>query len=675
MCGIVGIKTAAGAAAPSAEAVERAVAALRHRGPDGSGTHLDTGIALGHTRLSIIDMEGGAQPLGNEDGSVLTVFNGEIWNHELLRAELERAGHRFRTRCDTEVLVHGWEEWGEGLLGRIDGMFAFAVWDGRTQQLVLARDRAGKKPLYVAETERGVAFGSDARAVAIVSDRQPAVDPGAVAAHLFQRYTVSPRTLFQGIERLEPGHLLTYDGTTVERRAYWTLEPGSEEPLAPGELRELLREAVRARLMSDVPIGILLSGGVDSSAVLGLAREVGAEGIDTFTIGFADSIYDERELARLAATRHGARHHEVVVDSSSFLDALPRLAWFRDEPIAEPSEIPLLLLAEFAGSQVKVALGGDGGDELFGGYPKYRAERILRMGKIVPAQFLGRALQLRTGSRTHRRLTRAAESLSIRDEQLRWASWFRSFSPDEIGRLVSRDLADTATPARLLEPLATKLAPYAHVDAGRRMLIGDFLTYLPDNMLLRSDKVLMAASLEGRVPLLDRALVERVSRAPADQRFGWRTGKTLFRAAVQDLVPPELLDAPKRGFPVPIAGSWSGTATDCSSGSCSPSALSSAGLFRPDAVTALVRGDVPASERELKLFTLATLELWLRANVDRVTLEPPATISRRLLPRRGESGAERALTFGCPGLSLVQCRREPAAIPRRARALPLLARP
>ena len=522
--------------------------------------------------------------------------------------------------------MHGWEEWGEGLLGRIDGMFAFAIWDGRTQQLVLARDRAGKKPLYVAETEHGVAFGSDARAVAIVSGREPAVDPEAVAAHLFQRYTVSPRTLFRGIERLEPGQLLTYDGSTVERRAYWALEPGPEESLAPGDLRELLREAVRARLMSDVPIGILLSGGVDSSAVLGLAREVGAEGIDTFTIGFADAVHDERELARLAARRHGSRHHEVVVDSSSFLDALPRLAWFRDEPIAEPSEIPLLLLAEFAGSHVKVALGGDGGDEVFGGYPKYRAERLLRLGKIVPTQLLGQALQVRTGKRTHRRLGRAAESLSIRDEQLRWASWFRSFTPDEIGGLIAADLADTAAPARLLEPLTAKLAPYTRVDAGRRMLIGDFLTYLPDNMLLRADKVLMAASLEGRVPLLDRALVERVCRAPANEQFGWRTGKTLFRSAVQDLIPPALLNAPKRGFPVPIARLLVGKGNRLLERLLLSERALGRGLLRPDAVTALVRGETPESERELKT---------LHAGYARVVAPEPTSIgSASSRPRR-----------------------------------------
>ena len=454
MCGIVGMATAPGSKSPTAETLNRAVAALRHRGPDGSGVHLNGRIALGHTRLSIIDVEGGAQPLGNEDGSVQTIFNGEIWNHDVLRRTLEAAGHRFRTRCDTEVLVHGWEEWGDGPLGRIEGMFAFAIWDDRAGLLVLARDRTGKKPLYVAATELGIAFGSDARAVAIVSGRTPEVEPAAVATHLFQRYSVAPQTLFRGIERLEPGHLLTYDGARIERRPYWVLEPGAEESLTPHDLRELLREAVRARLMSDVPLGVLLSGGIDSTAILGLAREVGAEGIDTFTIGFADALYDERELARLAATRHGARHHEVVVDNASFLEALPRLAWFRDEPIAEPSEIPLLLLAEFAGRHVKVALGGDGGDEMFGGYPKYRAERLLRLGKIVPAGILGRAIQAGSRKRTYRRMGRAAETLSTGNEQLRWASWFRSFNPAEISQLVVPELAATAAPENLLGPLA-----------------------------------------------------------------------------------------------------------------------------------------------------------------------------------------------------------------------------
>lgn len=632
MCGIVGFAASREGRLPSPAALDRAVASLHHRGPDGSGVFAGQRVRLGHTRLSIIDVDGGAQPLGNEDGQVQTVFNGEIWNHVALRRELEEAGHRFRTRCDTEVLVHGWEEWGDRLLERLDGMFALAIWDSRSDTLLLARDRMGKKPLYVAVRPDGVGFGSDARAVALVSGLAPRPDAQGVADHLFQRYAVSPRTLFEGIERLEPGELLRYDGDAVCRRRYWRLSPSADatEDLGPGELRELLRDAVRARLMSDVPLGILLSGGVDSAAVLGLAREVGAEGIDTFTIGFADAVYDERALARLAADRHGARHHEVVVDGSTFVDALPRLAWYRDEPIAEPSEIPLLLLAEFAGEHVKVALGGDGGDELFGGYPKYRMERYLRAARPLPGALFAHALAAQGTRRTHRRLGRAAETLRIRDDLTRWASWFRSFSPDEARRLLAPPLAELASPERLLRPLAESLEPYRQLDPARRMLVGDFLTYLPDNMLLRGDKVLMAASVEGRVPLLDRALVERVHRVPASRRFGWRTGKALLRTAVADLLPPELRAAPKKGFPVPVARLLQGEGSRLVDRLLLSDRALERGLLDPDAVASLVRGDTPTTERELKVFTLMTLELWLRTNVDAVTLEPPASMSELL---------------------------------------------
>jgi asparagine synthase (glutamine-hydrolysing) len=604
---------------------------LRHRGPDGFGTHLEGPVVLGHTRLSIIDVEGGAQPIANEDGSILTVYNGEIWNHEALRAELIRAGHRFRTRCDTEVLVHGWEEWGEDLLPRLSGMFAFALWDGNNERLLLARDRVGKKPLYVKQTPDGLAFGSDARSVLIATQSNPEVDETALASFLFQRYVVAPQTLFRGVERLEAGHLLLYDRRHAETRPYWQLDAEATESLSATELRELLREAVRARLMSDVPIGILLSGGIDSSAVLGLATEAGVKHVDTFTIGFSDSLYDERGLARISAARHGARYHEVVVDPVGFVETLPRLAWLRDEPIAEPSEVPLLLLAEFAARHVKVALGGDGGDELFGGYPKYRAERLLRLLGPFPGPGLAAMARLGSKTRTHRRLGRAAETLSIADERLRWASWFRSFSVGEIERLVRPDLAAHATADRLLAPLAAKLAPYAAADAGRRMLLGDFHTYLPDNMLLRTDRVLMGASLEGRVPLLDREVVERVSATSARERMSLREGKTLLRRAVADLIPPELRSAPKRGFPVPVARMLN----EGSGGALSRLLLSeralSRGLLRHDAVRGLVESSPDAVvERDLKLFTLISLELWLRANVDQVTIAPPASLEELL---------------------------------------------
>jgi asparagine synthase (glutamine-hydrolysing) len=630
MCGIVGVVAAAGAPMPRREHVERAVSALHHRGPDGRGVHEQGAALLGHTRLSIIDVDGGGQPLANEDGTICTVFNGEIWNHVALRRELERAGHVFRTRCDTEVLVHGYEEWAEQMVERLSGMFAFALWDANRELLMLARDAIGKKPLYVRQTADGIAFGSDARSVLLAAGVAPQVDLDGVAAFLFQRYSISPRTLFRGVERLQPGHFLVYDRSRASRRAYWRLPATTtEEPLAPVELRELLRDAVGARLMSDVPVGVLLSGGIDSSGVLGLAREAGAGSLDTFTIGFADAAYDERALARLAAERHGSNHHEIVVDGASFAGTMPRLSWYRDEPIAEPSEIPLLLLAEFAAARVKVTLGGDGGDELFGGYPKYRAERLLRT--VPPLRRLGSwsGPSVLRRSRTHRRLGRAAATLAVPDELLRWASWFRSFTPTEARGLLDPAIVERASSQALLEPLRTALEPYAALDAARRMLVGDLHTYLPDNMLLRTDKVLMGASLEGRVPLLDRALIERVSLTPASQRFGWRTGKTLLRRAVEDLVPEGVLRAPKRGFAVPVArllGEGDGRAFERML--LSERALSR-GLLRPDAVRALL-GEGTREQRELQVFTLVSLELWLRSNVDRVTLAPPTTLAELL---------------------------------------------
>jgi len=585
---------------------------------------------LGHTRLSIIDVEGGAQPIANEDGSVLTVYNGEIWNHETLRHELIRAGHRFRTRCDSEVLVHGWEEWGEGMLERLSGMFAFALWDAVAERLILARDRVGKKPLFVQRTSRGLAFGSDARSVLLATQSRPEIDETALASFLFQRYVVAPQTMFRGIESLEPGHVLVYDRRKVETRPYWQLTVGEPEELSPGELRMLLRDAVEARLMSDVPLGIMLSGGIDSTAVLGLACEAGAERVDTFTIGFTDPVYDERPLARIAAAQYGTRHHELVIDPGSFIETLPRLAWFRDEPIAEPSEVPLLLLAEFAAQRVKVALGGDGGDELFGGYPKYRAERVLRL--LGPLSRPALAAAARAGARrpTHRRLERAAKTLGVADEQLRWASWFCSFTPGEIAGLLRPGLERYASVNELLAPLHAKLAPYAGVDPARRMLLGDFRTYLPDNMLLRTDRVLMAASLEGRVPLLDREVVERVTATSAADRMTLRKGKTLLRSAVADLIPEELHRAPKRGFPVPIASLLAGGTARLPERLLLSDRCRSRGLLRPDAITSLVRGSEPVVDRGLKLFTLMSLELWLRTSVDQLSTAPPATLEELL---------------------------------------------
>jgi asparagine synthase (glutamine-hydrolysing) len=620
MCGICGLYSQK---APDEAAVARATGLLRHRGPDGSGVFRDDPLALGHTRLSIIDVEGGAQPLENEDGTVVTVFNGEIWNHKALRAELVRCGHTFRTRADTEVLVHGYEEWGDDLPARLDGMFAFALWDARQRRLMLARDRLGKKPMYISEAAGVLAFGSDARSVTIASNAQPRVNTERIAEYLFQRYVVSPHTLFEGVRRLPPGHALVHDAAGTREWAYWSLRHASGEELEAPELRSLLVEAARKRLMSDVPIGALLSGGVDSAAVVGLAAEAGATDLQTFTIGFDDAHHDERELARATADRYRTNHHELVVDGDAFFAALPRLAWYRDEPIAEPSEVPLLLLAEFAGAHVKVVLTGDGGDELFGGYPKYRAERFARVASALPPAALRTAARLSVGAPSHRRLARAFESVAIRDELLRWASWFRTFSAAELGALLVHP--DAVQDGALSRSLARVLAPYADVDPRRKMLIGDLLTYLPDNMLLRSDKVLMAASLEGRMPLLDVGVVERVALLRGTQRASLRTGKKLLREAVRDLVPPEVLAGRKRGFPVPVATFLVGRHGDVLTRLLLSERTLSRGILQPDAVRGLVAADGrTVLERDLKLFTLAALELWFRANVDEVRSAPPA---------------------------------------------------
>jgi asparagine synthase (glutamine-hydrolysing) len=625
MCGIVGFVAARGVAAPERSGLDEAVRALRHRGPNESGSHVDSGVLLGNTRLSIIDLEGGSQPIWNEDGSVVVVYNGEIWNYRALRERLAGLGHEFATGSDTEVLVHGYEEWGARLPQHLDGMYAFAVWDTRSEHLLLARDRLGKKPLYVLSSGRGLAFGSDARSVFLVSGTKPRVAEDRVAEYLFQRYVVSPGTMFAGVERVEPGHVVEYDRRSVRRSRYWDVGASVEtEELEAKELAGLLRAATEKRLMSDVPIGLLLSGGVDSTAVLALARQAGAETLATFTVGFGDPVYDERDRARRAAEHFRTEHHELGVERSAFLEAWPRLAWYRDEPIAEASEIPLLLLSEFAGRHVRVVLSGDGGDEVFGGYPKYRADALLRTGGRVGAVALRAAIAARSTRRTHSRLARAADTVSIRDLELRWVSWFRTMDSAAVDSLLAPSLAREPVAERLATALEERLSAYGTLDDGRRMLLGDLFTYLPDNMLLRSDKVLMGGSLEGRMPLLDAELVRRVSAAPARARSSLLRGKRVLREAVETIVPAPLLGGPKRGFPVPVAEFLAEDGKRLSEQLLLSERCADRGIFQPDAIRAALTGSDGFRIPSAGLFALASFELWARVNVDDLSIEPPA---------------------------------------------------
>jgi asparagine synthase (glutamine-hydrolysing) len=622
MCGIVGYVCAEDVRLPDPRGLRDAVVALHHRGPDHGDTFVDGVAALGFTRLSIIDLEGGGQPMANEDGSVVVVYNGEIWNYRALRDELRGLGHRFATRCDTEVLVHGYEEWGERLTEHLDGMFAFAIWDTAGQRVFVARDRLGKKPLYLQHTREGLAFGSDARSALLVSGVRPEIAREHVTEYLFQRYVVSPQSLFAGVERLPPGHHATYDRSELRISRYWRVDARAEpEPLEAEELRELLRAATERRLMSDVPIGVLLSGGVDSTAVLALMREAGGDTPATFTVGFDDPVYDERPRAAVTAKHFATEHHEIGVTRSDFLAAWPRLAWYRDEPVAEASEIPLLLLSEFAGCQVRVALSGDGGDELFGGYPKYRADAILRRTGRPGAFVLAHALRLLALRPTHRQLSRAAGTLSVRDPLVRWVSWFRTLDEAKLAKLLVPELADDLV-QRLSTRLSDLLAPHAGVDAGRRMLLGDLYTYLPDNMLLRSDKVLMAGSLEGRMPLLDVEIVNRASSAPIGSRATVLRSKKVLREAVRQIVPRELLGGPKRGFPVPVERFLLEDGRALVERLLLSEQSLSRGIFRPDRLRAAVLGVPEERLPGSALFVLASFELWARVNVDRISTRP-----------------------------------------------------
>jgi asparagine synthase (glutamine-hydrolysing) len=629
MCGICGIMVPPGAVLPDASVAATARGFLDSRGPDDRGEYRGDGIWFGHTRLSVIDLAGGHQPMAADGDRVVVVFNGEIWNFHDLRQELAARGYEFATRCDTEVLLHGYREWGAGLPERLDGMFAFAIWDAPAGELLLARDRMGEKPLFLAERNGALAFASDCRSAMALAGLRPEVDQEALPEFLLQRYVAAPRTLFKGVRKLPPGHLVLRSNHGETVRPYWSLDPseGSLDngPLTASGLREILERSVERRLMSDVPVGVFLSGGLDSAAVLAMAHQP-AGSLASFTIGFRDPRYDERPRARAAAEHFGTDHHEVEVVAEDFVDAVPRLAWHRDEPIAEPSEVPLLLLAESASGIVKVVLTGDAGDEVFGGYPKYRAERFLRRTGPLGRAALAVAGSAAALSGSHRQLDRAIETARMKDRTLRWMSWFRSFDAGEIGDLLASD--PNAVGDHLMAEARSALAPYSDVDPDRQLLTLDLLRWLPDNMLARSDKVLMAASLEGRAPLVDRELIRAVSSSWARSSMANVRSKTALRDAVADSLPPSSLHGPKRGFTVPVAEFINmGPDRPLERIVLSERSLSR-GLLDPDAIRRVAGEAEAGSNRPLKLFTLASLELWLRCHVDEVLARPPSELSQ-----------------------------------------------
>jgi asparagine synthase (glutamine-hydrolysing) len=548
MCGICGIWSGGDPDARSGQ-LARMLSTIVHRGPDGEGRFDRRQVSLGMRRLAIIDLAGGDQPIFNEDGSVAVVFNGEIYNFRELRTELERHGHRFTTRCDTEVLVHGYEQWGDEVLHRLVGMFALALFDDNRRRLLVARDRFGKKPLYYACKGADVVFGSEIKAL-LAAGISNDVDDTALQHYLALRYVPSPLTLFRSVRQLPPGHKMVIDGDGMSIARWWRLryQPKTTITLteAADEAEDLIRRAIERRLVSDVPLGCFLSGGLDSSTVLSFMSELSGEPVSTFSIGFDRNwASDELVAARATAEVFGTRHHETRLGPDEFLQLMPEAIWHRDEPLAEPSEIPLLALSRMAHEHVTVVLSGEGGDELFGGYPKYRVDALLhRAGR--PARGIVGAHRLRALAAWHRlprRARLAVSALATATPADRWPAWFGA---DPLAGLLESD-------SRPLEPLLADIDP--GMDTLDRMLALDVESYLADNLLIRGDKMTMAASIEGRMPLLDHELAEFAARLPADLKASPRHTKIVIREIARRRLPTELLSRKKIGFAVPV-GPW-----------------------------------------------------------------------------------------------------------------------
>ena len=624
MCGICGV---AGAADGSG-LVRRMCAAMTHRGPDDEGFLDIDGVSLGMRRLSIIDLEGGHQPIHNEDKSVFVVQNGEIYNHLELREELRKSGHSFYTESDTEVLAHAYEEWGEAMVDRLNGMFALALLDRKRGHLFLARDRMGIKPLHYAVDGRRLVFASELKAMLTDPALRRDVDLAALDHYLAMEYVPSPDSIIQGIRKLPPAHTLTWvlDGGTHRIRRYWSPDLAAGEREGPRrslddevqELRRVLRESVRKELISDVPLGVFLSGGIDSSAVAAMMAQLASGKVKSFSVGFSEKSFDESRYARQVAEYLGTEHRELTLEPQMLLDLIPRLPDLLDEPLGDASFIPTYLLSVFTRRHVKVALGGDGGDELFAGYPTMQAHRLAGFYNRAP-----RLLRSRLVPAVVRRLPVSHNNLSVDFRAKRFVSgarhsvadrhqrWMGSFAPEERTALLSAEVRAHLEANGRNDPTATALEGAGLADPLNQVLLMDMRLYLENDILVKLDRASMMASLEGRVPLLNNDFVEHVTRLPLNLKLRGMRSKFLFKRALRGLLPDNILRRPKKGFGIPVAQWFRGPLKDQMLEVLSPSNLAREGLFDPGVTSTIVNDHLQGKRDNRKqLWTLFVFELW-----------------------------------------------------------------
>jgi asparagine synthase (glutamine-hydrolysing) len=639
MCGITGAVWTDPEKALEKETLQRMTDVLRHRGPDDEGTFASNlrlrgdrdampGVALGHRRLSIIDLAGGHQPLSNEDGSVWVVFNGEIYNFPQLRRRLEGGGHRFQTKSDTETIVHLYEDHGPGFLEHLVGMFALAVWDARRGQLLLARDRLGQKPLVYRHEPGRLLFASQLKSLLEVPGVPREIDPQAVDQYLTYQYVPHPGTIFRGIAKLPPGHYAVYRNDQLEIHPYWQLDFNAEEDRPAEdyarELRARLTESVELRLQSDVPLGAFLSGGIDSTIVVGLMRQLTGEPVRTFSIGFPVPEYDETRYARIAAEQFQTVHEEFRVEPRA-LEILPKLVWHYDEPFGDSSAVPTWYVSALTRQHVTVALTGDGGDELFAGYPRYRAVwlsgRFERLPGLLRRMIAGRywlRLPASPRQKSHlRRWKRFVEELHHSPAR-RYLAWIAVFNEARRGELYSDDFVATLPEVDPLEFLASALARGSRRDPITATSLADLVTYLPCDLMTKVDVASMAHGLECRQPFLDHRVVELAARMPLKLKFRRGRGKRILVETFADLVPGPIRRRPKMGFGVPLDHWFRNELKDFARDVLLDSRALARNYFRAGAVRELL--DDHQSDRfdhSIRLWALLVLELWQREWVDK----------------------------------------------------------
>jgi asparagine synthase (glutamine-hydrolysing) len=631
MCGITGWASLDSRIPPpdgAKELLHSMCERMVHRGPDAEGLMVSNGVALGMRRLAIIDLITGEQPTYNEDRSVAVILNGEIYNYRELRQDLEKSGHAFRSQSDTEVLPHLYEEFGDEMVSHLNGMFAFALWDSKRRRLLIARDRFGEKPLYWGVFENTLLFASEPKVLLAHPAVKCSLNLEALRQYLSFDYVPAPLSIFEGINKLPAAHTLTLEDGKIETKRYWCLSYQTKQPVpseaeAAEQLRELLADSVRMRLVSDVPLGVLLSGGVDSSTIAALAVRASSEAVKTFSISFAESSFDESSYARAVAKYLGTDHHEERLSANLAANLVGEIGSWMDEPFSDPSLVPTYLLSRFTRKHVTVALGGDGGDELFAGYPMYRGhhwaqnyERIpgfLRSGLVEPLVGLlpVKTRNLSFDYKATRFVTGAKYDLVARHH-----IWFGSFNPAEQQQLLTPDVL-SQTDSDVYRSARSMFEECDSSDVIEQMQSLDTRLYLAEDILTKVDRASMAVSLEVRAPFLDPRVAEFAASLPSDYKLRGRKTKYVLKRSIEDLLPPFVTRRGKKGFGVPVAEWLKEKLRPLARDLLSPERVRKAGVFNPEYVTKLQdeheRG--VANHRKL-LWTLLMFELWHESFVE-----------------------------------------------------------